>query len=177
MFLWRVVWFVAVGMLTVLYTGCTHPKNLGRLNAPPQGDSEDQHEMADYFAYHSDQGAMADMSISDIHFVSHSKELSGIGEVRLERYAELLATSGGTINYETLLRDEQLVHDRIAVAEEFLADVIPSNNRIAVALGLPGGRGMSAAESIPGQAVAKQPEQRGTAYNLRNAGGGTDTGS
>ncbi|MCG8408225.1 MAG: hypothetical protein MI923_23745 [Phycisphaerales bacterium] len=175
MFLSRVVWVSAVGLLTLAGVGCNRPEGLGRLNAPPQGDSDDPHDMSEYFSYHSDQGALSDLSITDIHFVPHSDELSGVGEAKLEQYAGLLATRGGTLHYETSLPDLELIDARIAVANEFLAEVIPSNNRIEVARGLSRGRGMTARESIPAQGVAKQPEPRGTAYNLRDAGGDAGT--
>lgn len=161
----------ALLLLGMGVAGCVPPEDKGVMNAPPQGDSDVRHPMTEYYAYHNDQGMMADMSISDVHFVPHQRYLSGTGEARLERYAELLATTGGRLNYDTSLSDRALIQERISVAEDFLAKAIPSNQRVQVALGGPGGRGMSATEAIAGQEVAKQPEPRGTAYNLIGAGG------
>ncbi len=159
----------AVFLLGLFHGGCVKPSETKMLNAPPQGYSESRHRMAEFFAYHNDQGMIADMSIADIHFIPHQKQLSGTGEARLERYAELLATSGGTLTYETKLEDDILVEERIKIAREFLAQSIPSNNRIDVVLGISGGRGMDVAEAVAGQAVAKEAEPRGTAYNLSNS--------
>ncbi|MFQ5503016.1 MAG: hypothetical protein ACE5EQ_12075 [Phycisphaerae bacterium] len=158
-------------LLGFFLAGCVKPAETKMLNAPPQGYSESRHRLAEFFAYHNDQGMIADMSIADIHFIPHQRQLSGTGEARLERYAELLATSGGTLTYETKLEDDILVEERIKVAREFLAQSIPSNNRIDVVLGVPGGRGMDVAEAATGQAVAKEAEPRGTAYNLSNRAG------
>lgn len=158
------------GLLPALIiAGCADPHDSTRANAPPQGESDEQNDIAEFFAYHNDQGMMADMSIADIHFVPHSAELSGVGEARLERYAELLAETGGTLHYDTATRDEQLIEDRLDRARAFLAQNIPSNRTIEIALGLPGGRGMDARESLAGQVIAKEPEPRDTAYDLAGA--------
>ncbi len=148
--------------------GCGEKDHL-RLNAPPQGDAAKHPVIHEYFCYHNDQGMMADMSIADVHFIPHSADLSGTGQARLERYAELLASSGGTICYDTAVQDEKLVEARLATARAFLARTMPSVASIQVELGLPGGRGMAANEAIAGQAVAKQPEPRQTAYKLSDS--------
>src|SRR6185503_16118755 len=113
------------------------------------------------------QGMMADMSISDIHFIPHSAELSGTGVARLERFAELLSESGGTLNYDTGSTDMALVDRRMATAEAYLAKCMPQSKRVAVVLGMPGGPGMRAKEAIAGQNVAQQPEERTRAYRLQ----------
>lgn len=164
-------WPAVVILLGLVQAGCVKPADTRRMNAPPQGYSENRHRLAEFFAYHNDQGMMADMSISDIHFIPHQKQLSGTGEARLERYAELLATTGGSLTYETRLDNEALVEERIKIAREFLAQSIPSHNRIDVVLGMPGGRGMEVTEAMAGQAVAKEAEPRGTAYNLTDRAG------
>lgn len=169
----RASWNVAIGIVILVslgMAGCGEREQRTRLNAPPQGDSERQDDLARAFAYHKDQGMLADMSIADIHFVPHSAILSGVGEARLERYAELLATRGGTIAYQTGLRDGDLVGERLAVASEFLAQAIPGGADIDMIVGLAGGRGMTAVEASTGRAVAEQAEPRGTAYRLDVAG-------
>jgi hypothetical protein len=159
-------------VFALAHFGCAEPTR-PRLNAPPQGESSDKPEWGRYFDYHDDQGMLADMSIADIHFVPHSAEISGVGEVRLERYAELLARTGGRISYDTSLRDQALVEARLANARTFLKDALPTAKTIDVVLGLPGGRGMTTKEASLGKAVAEQPEPRSTAYKLK---GSTNTG-
>ncbi|HWL95037.1 MAG TPA: hypothetical protein VNT79_16070 [Phycisphaerae bacterium] len=151
--------------------GCVKPHDNQRANAPPQGDSENPGEISEYFAYHHDQGLLADCSIADLHFIPHSVHLSGTGEARLARYAELLGGDGGLLHYQTSECDEDLVEARLAVARSYLAKSSSTGKPVHVVLGLPGGRGMSAAESSAGQAVARQPEQRGSAYRLAESGG------
>ncbi len=164
------------GILALSFTllsGCVQPEHMVRLNSPPQGEAIQRCQLAEFWAYHNDQGMLADMSIADPHFVAHSAMLSGAGEARLERYAELLAETGGKLNYDTGLRDQDLALARLTAANQFLAQAIPSDKTIQVVLGMSGGRGMSASELAGGQAVAKQPEPRGTAYDL---GGRSEAG-
>lgn len=151
--------------LCLLAAGCPPEQNY-RLNAPPQGESETRPEWADYYTYHNDQGMLADMSIADIHFVPHSPELSGTGQARLARYAELLAARGGTVNYETPIEDDRLIRERLANARRFLVQALPGKQKIDVVPGLAGGRGMDAREAFSGMAVAKQAENRKNAYHL-----------
>ncbi|HWL94187.1 MAG TPA: hypothetical protein VNT79_11705 [Phycisphaerae bacterium] len=164
--------YIAVVSALGVLTACDQQTETVSMNAPQVEESPPQPEMAEYFAYHNDQGMMSDRSIADIHFVPHCPELSGAGEARLERYAELLATSGGTLWYDTSLGDRELVEARLAMASEFLAHAMPGKTEIKLELGMAGGRGMTAAEAIPGQGVARQPEKRGSAYKLKNSVGG-----
>ncbi|HVP10333.1 MAG TPA: hypothetical protein VMV94_04000 [Phycisphaerae bacterium] len=169
----------SVACLLASASGCAE-RTCPRLNAPPQGDAEEQPAMSEYYAYHDDQGMLADMSIADIHFVPHSPQLSGVGEARLQRYAELLAATGGCLHYDTALRDESLIEARLATARSFVRDTLPSAKTIEIAVGLPGGRGMTAKEAKGGVNVAKQAEPRANAYHLNDfmqgGGGGGSTG-
>lgn len=146
--------------------GCVQPEAPKTMNITDEEVGMHRSELQQYFAYHNDQGMMADLSLSDIHFVPHSVHLSGTGEARLNRYAELLAEEGGTLSYQTSQCDEELTEARLAIARSYLAKACPTGSQIDVVLGLPGGRGMSATEAAAGQAVAKQPEPRGSAYKL-----------
>ncbi len=171
MVLVRVMSLALVAACLVMTTGCQQGETVS-MNSPQTEDSPPQPGIAEYFAYHNDQGMISDMSIADVHFIPHQASLSGIGEARLERYAELLATTGGTLNYDTRLQDNTLIEARLAIAREFLAHAVPGKNQISVVLGMPGGRGMLATESMGGLGVARQPEPRGTAYRLNETGGG-----
>lgn len=154
------------GVSLFLGAGCER-KQQTQMNAPPQGYAPEHPGSSDYYAYHNDQGMMADMSIADIHFIPHSADLSGTGVARLERYAELLSTSGGTLNYDTSLSDSQLIERRMATAEAYLSKCMSQSKPVDVVLGMPGGPGMRAKESIAGQNVAQQPETRERAYRLQ----------
>jgi hypothetical protein len=154
--------------------GCVEPTEPQQLNAPPQGAGLDGPQWGDAYTYHNDQGMMADRSIADLHFVPGTADLSGTGVARLERYAELLATTGGTLRYGPTIDDEIMIAERLATAQTFLAQAIPGAKEIEVVTGLPAGRGMGAQEAMPGRAVAQQPEPRGTAYHLSGSGGSGD---
>ncbi len=156
----------ALAFLATSAVGCVPPADTTSMNLPNRDAEEMRHDMAEIFAYQNDQGMMADRSIADLHFVPHTTHLSGTGEARLERFAELLSETGGTIHYDTSLTDNDLVQARVAVAQRYLADMSQGLNPIDVAVGMSGGRGMQAREAIPGRGVAQQPEPRGTAYKL-----------
>jgi hypothetical protein len=155
--------FLATGLGLAL--AACHPDR-PRLNAPPQGDATAHPDWHAYYPYHNDNGMLADMAIADVHFIPHTAELSGTGQARLERYAELLATRGGTIAYNTTIADEKLKAARVATAKAFVNKAIPGTRAVEVVVGLPGGRGMGAKEASAAAAVAKQPEPRNTAYRL-----------
>lgn len=162
----RIRIFVPSVLAALMMAGCHDPEPTITMNSPPGSEDADRTTVGEYFAYHNDQGMMADLSIADMHFIADSEHLSGIGEARLERYAELLATSGGKLHYDTRIDDAVLVDARLRVAREFLMQVSPGSKRIDVVLGMPRGRGMDAIESAAGRGVAQQPEPRGPAYHL-----------
>jgi len=159
-------------LVIAMGAACYKPRPTITMNAPPGGE-RDETSVGEFFAYHNDQGMMADLAIADMHFLTASKHLTGAGEARLERYAELLATSGGQLHYDTKLDDSALVNSRLRIAREFLMQVSPGSKRIEIVLGMPRGRGMDATEAAGGRAVAQQPETRGTAYSLTGGGGGS----
>lgn len=160
----------ALALILVGIVGCQSPERQ-RLNAPPQGAGDKHPTMAQIFAYHDDQGMVADMGIADIHFIPHSADLSGTGEVRLARYAEILATSGGTIYYEPQTNDPELIEARVATAKAYIQQAVPSTKTVEVAVGLRRGRGMTSQEATAGRTVAEQAENRGYAYRLKESTG------
>src|ERR1041385_6834533 len=160
----RTIWTLCL-LGAILAPACV-PPDKERLNSRPQGYPEPHHSMASYYAYHNDQAMLADMCITDIHFIPHSAQLSATGQARLERYAELLASSGGTLHYDPTIHDESLVNARVASANVFLNGTPACSKNIHIALGLAGGRGMSSGEASAAKGVAAQPEPRNTAYHL-----------
>lgn len=156
----------AVGLAAMALVGCVEPQPAERANLSTQGEGAERPEWTDVFTYHNDQGLMSARCIADIHFVPGSADLSGTGVARLERYAELLATSGGTIHYQPGISDEELIESRLETAKVFLANAIPNARGIEVVVGLDEGRGMTWDESKGGWGVAKQPEDRKDAYRL-----------
>src|SRR6267142_3424468 len=123
--------------MAILPIGCIPDKP--RLNSPPAGYAEPHHQMCETYAYHNDQGMLNDMSIADIHFVPHAPELSGTGEARLARYAELLATNGGTLHYDTAMTDETLLKTRLVSANDYLKQCMPGAKPVKVVVGIAGG--------------------------------------
>jgi len=161
-------------LAATLGAGCHQPQPTTTMNAPP---AKDQTRVGQFFAQHKDQSLMADMSIADMHFVNNTALLTGVGEARLERYAELLATTGGTLHYETHLEDSQLLGARLRTAREFLMQASTGSKPVHVALGMPAARGMTGGEAAGARGVARQPEPRNRAYHLAGAGGKAGGGS
>lgn len=95
-----------------------------------------------------DNAILHDMSVADIHFIPHTGELSGVGEVRLNRLAKLLNTYGGTLRYETLLDDEALIKQRLDHAREYLALTGCDMERVQVVAMISGGRGLPGGEAV-----------------------------
>jgi len=130
----------------VTLTACYPPPS--RLNAPPQGTSQYPHELQKSYVHMLDNAMLADMAMADIHFVPHTSELNSLGERRLKRYAKLLEVYGGTLRYDTALRDRKLIDARIKHIREFLALEGIEPGRVAVVRDMPAGTGITAEEAI-----------------------------
>jgi len=121
-----------------------------------------------HFTHMVDNAILHDMSIADIHFVPHTSEISGTGVARLDRMARLLDAYGGTVRYETYLKDDAVIKERLEHVREYLAMEGCNMDRVRVELMVSGGRGVPAERAI-GQ------YQRGTA--LPTVGGGSGAGA
>jgi hypothetical protein len=96
----------------------------------------------------ADNALLQDMSLADVHFVSHSGELNGTGAARLDRLSPLLDVYGGTVRYETELTDDEEVAKRLEHISEFLATTGCNMDRVQIEAMMSGGRGMSAKDAI-----------------------------
>lgn len=130
----------------LLAAGCSSPPP--RLNAPPHGTPETTSDLQDTYVHMTDNALLADMTVSDIHFLPHRALLSSLGEERLSRLALLMQAYGGTIRFSTNLVDEDLVSARIDQVLEFLCQAGIDATTETVQLGMPGGRGLDANEVI-----------------------------
>jgi len=143
-------------LAVVAVVGCAEQGD--RLNAPPQGDSTRPSELQKNFIYMTDNAAMHDSSVADIHFEPHVAELSGIGVRRLTRTGELLSICGGVICYETSLRDEVLIEARLETLRTFLASAGFDTERITVEAGMSRSRVATADEAIEAKGSATSAE-------------------
>lgn len=152
----RYVW---VGPLLVAITGCNQPNE--RLNAPPHGEAERTSEMQGTYVYMMDNALLADMTMSDMHFLPHRARLTDLGERRLSRMAELVQEYGGEIRYSTNEDEGALVSDRQTTIRTFLKergmDVVAERVREDI----PGGRGMRAAEVLTFKLPGACPKDAG----------------
>ncbi len=149
---------VLVGLL--LGTGCE--KQGQRLNAPPQGATDNPAALQEQLTYMNDNALLSDMSFGDVHFVPHTAELNGLGVRRLNRYAALLQQYGGTLRYDTDLdEDDELLVARMLHAAEYLQLAGLDSSRFEVELADPGGRGMRSEEAIEVRKASEGPQSGG----------------
>jgi hypothetical protein len=156
---------VAAG-LTLLAVGCNTPD--ARLNAPPHGTPYETTDTQGTFVYMVDNALLADMTVSDMHFLPHRALLSDLGRQRLSRLASLMEAYGGTVRFNTELTDEDLIAQRTEVIVDFLAGAGVDTTHEVVTRDMPGGKGMLATEAIlikagEGTYQPKQKTQTGAA--------------
>ncbi len=137
--------FALLVVLPFIGFGCAKPTE--RLNAPPQGHSCYPNAMQDNYTPMADNAMLADMSMSDAHFVPHTSELSGTGVRRLDRYASLLKIYGGTLHYDGT-GEEAMSKARIDRMTQFLVCAGVDPNKFSVEPGMAGGSGMRSDEAL-----------------------------
>lgn len=101
-----------------------------------------------HFTDMADNALLHDMSLADLHFVPHTAELNGTGAARLCRMAPLLNTYGGTIRFETMLKDEAMIKHRLDHAREYLSLHGCDVQKVQLKTMLAGGRGMPGIEAV-----------------------------
>lgn len=137
---------IVTASVSLLVAGCNTPG--ARLNAPPHGEPYETSDLQGTFAYMSDNALLADMTVSDMHFLPHRATLNDLGIQRLNRLAALMDPYGGTIRLSSDLASEDLLAQRSDVIVEFLAEAGVDTTREVLRRDLPGGTGMVATEAI-----------------------------
>ncbi len=95
-----------------------------------------------------DNALLADMSVSDVHFLPGQARLNSLGEEHLRRLARLLELYGGTVRFNTDETDQKLVADRTARIITFLCEAGIDATSEMVSRDLPASAGMDAAQAI-----------------------------
>ncbi len=145
-------WLVGIG----LAAGCDMP-GVERLHAPPQGHGSTPNLSAQQrYSTMVDNAMLAEMSVSDIHFIPNTAQLNSLGARRLERYAVLLAGYGGTPRFDSALEDEEIGEQRMQHVHEFLTAAGLRSEQIEVRRDIPGGTGMKATEAVINVRAARQ---------------------
>lgn len=163
----RMQW-IAAGLL-LCCAGCETMSK--RLNAPPHGVPQETSDLQGTFVYMQDNALLADMSVSDYHFLPHRATLTTLGKQRIERLASLIDAYGGTIRFNSDLADESQVRARTDAIVAYLAELGVDTSKPIVQRGNRGGEGLPAAEAI----LIKQHE--GTFDPEKNKTSQSDAGS
>jgi hypothetical protein len=135
--------------IVVLAVGCQQPAQ--RLNSPPQGDTVNRSPLQEPFHAMVDNSALADMSVTDIHFAGDTAALSGTGEYRMSKLAKICKAQGGTVRYETQVLDEKLLQDRLKRVEAYLEAAGCDMQKCSARLGMAATANMPAAQAIKAQ--------------------------
>ena len=98
---------IGTAAAALLCGACNSPEP--RLNAPPHGTAERTSNLQTMYTHMIENALLANMTISDIHFLPHRAQLSPLGEERLSRLAALMEAYGGVIRFDTVAEDEELL--------------------------------------------------------------------
>lgn len=157
--------------------GCNEPAK--RANAVEHGgDEAEVSPQAETYKNMVDNALLADMSVSDMHFLPHRATLSRLGIDRVTRLATLIQAFGGQIRMSTDETDEKLVAERTAAITEFLTTAGLEHADTLVVRDMPGGKGMSATEAtaIKNELGTYQPSAAGGKPKPAAPTGGSTSG-
>ncbi|MEK6677295.1 MAG: hypothetical protein AABZ47_16790 [Planctomycetota bacterium] len=155
-------------VLALLVGGCSHFHTTTQIQEAQMDDT--RWAPRSHWRNMADNALLSERSVSDIHFVPETSEISGTGATRLERLAKLLDAYGGTLHYDTVLTDEALIQQRLVHVREYLALAGCNMDRVKVERGLSGG------DTIPGDRAIKNYE-RGTTPPTSQGGGTQGSGA
>lgn len=137
-------------VLTLVFVtvGCNsgQMKSMSAIQLERMDDTATDHGR--HFSQMVDNAILSDPSVADLHFIAHSEEISGVGELRLARLAPVLNTYGGTVHYSTVLADKALVAKRLDRVREYLTLAGCNMERVEIVVGRQLGRGMRADEAV-----------------------------
>lgn len=119
-----------------------------RLNAPPHGTAEEKSPLEAEYAQMIVNALLADMVVTDNHFVPNRAILNSLGQERLIQLAALLQEFSGTVRFSTNETDKALVSARTKQILTFLSDQGIAADSSVLVQDMPGGRGMDANEAI-----------------------------
>jgi hypothetical protein len=150
---------------------CQHPAP--RLNAPPHGTTHQPSDLQGSFVYMTDNALLADMTVSEVHFLPHRAQLTTLGQERLARLAALMDAYGGEIRFNTDSTDTDLNQARVAAVVAFLSEAGVKASPESIKQDMPGGRGMNAREAIlirTSANVYKPPKDSGGGLGAASGG-------
>jgi len=125
-------------MLTLLAVSCNGPATPHQIQNAHMDRSKELYGAE--LVTMVDNAMLQDMTVSDLHFVAHTSELSGTGAARLDHMAGYLNTYGGVVRYATHLTDGDLVAARIKNVGDYLELSGCDMDRIKVENMISGGR-------------------------------------
>jgi len=152
----------------VFLAGCETPEP--RLNAPPHGTSTETSDMRKMYDHMTDNALLADMSVSDIHFLPARAQLNALGVERVAKLAILIELYGGTVRFSTDVEDEALVKARETQILDRLAEAGIDTGSPVLVRDMPASSGMNAGEAL----LIRANE---ATYQPKKGGGGAASGA
>ena len=134
---------VAIGLVC---GACQEPAP--RLNAPPHGSAARVHELQEEYLHMTDNALLADMSVSDMHFIPNRASLNSLGEQRLDRLASLMELYGGAVRFSSDQTDEKLAAARLDTVRDYLCDAGIDTTEETVVVGPPASAGLDAPQVL-----------------------------
>ncbi|MCG3128788.1 MAG: hypothetical protein CHACPFDD_03681 [Phycisphaerae bacterium] len=138
-----VLWLTACEAQQSAEPGADAPNTAGATQAEVPA-----HELSGTFAYMADNALLADMTVTDMHFLPHRARLSVTGEQRVRRLAELMGAYGGTIRLNSDETDGALIEQRAKAVVTMLTELGVDTTTEVLRPDLAGGRGRGAVEAI-----------------------------
>ena len=154
---------IILPMLCVAITACNRSQRADTLADYPLAEaSRPRTPYGRHFAQMVDNAILNDLDLADFHFITHTSELSGTGEARLNRMAPLLNVYGGIVRYSTRLDDDDLIGQRMEHVREYLSLVGCDMDRTTLAVMMPGSRGATGKEAVwKYRALTSKPTGKG----------------
>lgn len=168
---------LVVILAAVVISGCASSNT--DVAAAPEDDQSPEAYKQGYdltYAHMTENALLADMSMSDYHFLPDRPLLTSLGQQRLSKLAALIKEYGGSIRLSTDATDEALVAARVTLVRDFLGEAGLSTTEEHVKRDLPGGHGMDSAQVIlihknEGSYKVKKSGAGGGAAGAEGAGG------
>jgi len=144
-------WKISLLVTAIVLVGCEKkspdPQEKDDKAAAQLSPIDRDHPMTRQFDRQTENAALTDMSLAEIHFVPPRAMLNGTGTARLYRLAWLVQQYGGHIFVDLQDTQSELSQQRMQVVTEYLVATGLPKESIHLEFGIPESTGMLASEA------------------------------